>query len=178
MATRARFGRLPRSAPSLTSTIVSLAQQYQGQRDRNIEDAWKNGGLFEGKKVTDDTFLKHWKTRMAGVSTDDPMWDYYNNMIHTYDFEIEESKMGQKYAEEKVSEGQMASFYRSWAAKLPHDSEAYRQLMTQAAKFKAAATARGYSRSSGASNDAYNARQQRTYNEHEAPYDVATITRN
>lgn len=174
MATRARFGRLPRSAPSLTSTIVSLAQQYQGQRDRNIEDAWKNGGLFEGHKVTDQFFLKHWKQRLAGVSQDDPMWDYYNNMIHTYDFEIEESKMGQKYAEEKVGDGQMAAFYRKWASKMPKDSEGYRRLMTQAAKFRAAAGARGRGRGARSSAQAYQNKQMATYNKNEAPYDLAT----
>lgn len=174
MPTRARFGRLPRSAPSLTSTIVSLAEQYQADRDRNIETAWKSGGLFEGKKVTDEMFLNHWKERLAGVSQDDPMWDYYNNLIYSYQFTIEESKMGQKYAEESVSDAEMAAFYRKWANKMPMNSQNYRQLMTQAAKFKAASTSRGYGRSSQAAVKAYNARQQRTYNEHEAAYDTAT----
>ena len=174
MATRARFGRLPRAAPSLTSTIVALAQEYQNVRDRNIEDAWKNGGLFEGKKVTDKMFLDHWKTRLGEVSPDDPMWDYYNNLISQTEFSIEESKMGQKYAEEKVSEAEMAAFYRKWAAKLPTDSEAYRQLMTQAAKFKAAAGARSRGSSAQAKAAAYERAQQDTYNKYEAAYDVAT----
>lgn len=174
MAVRARFGRLPRSAPSLTSTIVSLAAEYQRVRDRNIEDAWKNGGQFEGKKVTDQMLLAHWKERRAGVSHDDPMWDYYNNTISQLEFNIAESKMGQLYAEEKVSDGQMAAFYRKWAAKLPEQSEAYRQLMTQAAKFKSAAAARGRGRSSNNAAIAYGKKQQETYDTHEKPFDYIT----
>jgi hypothetical protein len=174
MATRARFGRLPRQAPSLTSTIVSLAQQYQGQRDRNIEDAWKNGGQFEGKKVTDTSFLNHWQDRLKGVSADDPMHDYYQNLIHTYTFDIAESKMGLKYARSDVSDGEMAQFYTKWANKLPQDSEAYRHLMTQAAKFKAASTARGHASSAQAASLRYSNAQHDTYNKNEAPFDVAT----
>ena len=174
MATRARFGRLPRSAPSLTSTIVALAEQYQGQRDRNIETAWKQGVEFEGKEVTDERFLAHWKERMKGVSSDDPMWDYYNNLIHNYEFQIAESKMGLKYAQKKVSDGEMAAFYSKWANKLPVHSEAYRSLMTQAAKFKSAAASRGYGRSAANSRDAYYKAQQNTYNDHEAPFDQAS----
>jgi hypothetical protein len=163
VASKARFGRLPRTAPSLTSTIVSLAQQYQHQRDQNIEDAWKQGGLFEGKKVTDEAFLDHWRQRLASVSKDDPMWDYYNNLIYQYTFTIEESKMGQKYAEGTASDAQMAAFYRSWARKMPPDSQNYRQLMTQAAKFKGAATARGHGGRARASKDAYLRKQNETY---------------
>ena len=169
-----RFDACSRSAPSLTSTIVSLAQQCQQTRDRNIEDAWKNGGQFEGKKVTDQMLLAHWKERMQGISQDDPMWDYYNNTIQQLTFNIAESKMGQKYAEEKVSDGEMAAFYRTWAAKLPTDSEAYRQLMTQAAKFKSAAAARGRGRASDAAAKAYMTKQQKTYEEYEQPYTEAT----
>ena len=44
------------------------------------------------------------------------MWDYYDNLIYSYEFIVEESKMGLKYAEEEVSEAQMAAFYRKWAA--------------------------------------------------------------
>lgn len=174
MATRARFGRLPRAAPSLTSTIVALAQQYQQQRDRNIETAWKDGGQFEGKPVTDKMFLDHWKSRLKEVSTDDPMWDYYNNLIQHYEFTIAESKMGQLYAEEKVNENQMKAFYHKWAAKLPHDSEAYRQLMTQAAKFKAAAGARGRGSTAKGEEAAYQKAQADTYRKHEQPWQVLT----
>src|SRR5262245_3711204 len=106
MATQARFGRLPRTAPSLTSTIVALAQQYQRQRDTNIETAWKEGGEFEGHKVNDEMFLKYWRDRMKDISPDDPMHDYYNNLIHGYQFQIEESKMGLKYQQKTASDAE------------------------------------------------------------------------
>lgn len=174
MAMRGRFGRLPRAAPSLVSTIVALAQQYQGQRDRNIETAWKEGGLFEGKPVTDEIFLNHWKGRLASVDPQDPMWDYYNNLIHTYEFTIAESKIGLQYAEGKVDEAAMKAFYQSWAKKLPKDSEAYRQLMTQAAKFKSAAGASGRGSGRASAEAAYYKAQQATFDKYEAPF--ATVS--
>src|SRR5215471_7561709 len=119
-----------------------MAQQYQNQRDQNIETAWKNGGLFEGKKVTDEMYLAHWKQRMADVSPEDPMYDYYRDKIYGIEFNIAESKMSLKYARKDVTDQQMAQFYMSWAKKMPQNSANWRDLMTQAAKFKAAAAAR------------------------------------
>ena len=174
MATRAKFGRLARAAPNLTSTIVSLANQYQRTRDSNIEDAWKNGGQFEGKQVTDSSFLDYWNKRLKDVSPDDPMHDYYHNLIYSYQFTIDESKMGLKYQQGKANDAEMSNFYASWAKKMPVDSQNYRQLMTQAAKFKASATARGIASGQKAAREAYQNRQQGTYDAHEAPYDVAT----
>lgn len=162
MASRARFGRLPKSAPSLTSTIVALAQEYQRVRDKNIEEAWKNGGQFEGKKVTDKMFLSYWKERKASVSTDDPMWDYYNNQIYGYEFLIEESEMGLKYERGTIKEAAMASFYKKWANKMPRQSQNWRMLMTQAAKFKSAVASRGRARSSQSRTDNYVNAQNRT----------------
>jgi flagellar hook-basal body complex protein FliE len=176
MATRARFGRLPRSAPSLTSTIVALAQEYQRIRDRNIEDAWKEGGLFEGKKVTDQMMIKYWKERRDSVDPSDPNWDYYNNLLHGYEFNIAESTEYLKYKEGKIGEAAMAAFYRKWAAKMPRNSANWRSLMTKAAEFKAAA-ARGRSGSSAqARENAYWAQQQRTYDGHEAAWDYLSGT--
>lgn len=174
MAIRGRFGRLPRTAPSLVSTIVALSQQYQNQRDTNIETAWKQGGLFEGKKVTDEMFMAHWQKRRDSVDQQDPMWDYYNNLIYNYTFTIAESKMGQKYAEGSVTDAQMRSFYHEWAAKLPKDSEAYRNLMTQAAKFKTAAAARGSGSNAKAAEAAYQKAQVDTYNKYERPFVTLT----
>ena len=72
MARGGNFGRVPRAAPSLTNLLVSIAREMQSARDKNIMDAWKGGGLFEGKEVTDEMVLDHWKKRMDGVSPDDP----------------------------------------------------------------------------------------------------------
>ena len=127
MATAARFGRLPRSSPSLTSTIVALAQEYQRVRESNIVDAWKNGGLFEGKKVTDNDVLKWMKDRRNELSPDDPKWDYYNNQVSQYTFAIANSKMELEYKRNNKSDADMVAFYHAWAAKLPVGSEAYRE---------------------------------------------------
>jgi hypothetical protein len=174
MATSARFGRLPRSAPSLTSTIVALAQEYQRIRDTNIETAWKNGGLFEGKKVTDDMIIKHWTDRRNSVGQGDPMWDYYNNLLNGYEFQIDESTQYLKYKQGKIGEAQMAAVYVKWAKKMPVDSENYRQLMLKAAQFRAAAASRGSGGSARASRDAYYAAQQNTYDEYEAGWQILT----
>ena len=172
MASSARFGRLPRTAPSLTSTIVAMAQQYQNQRDQNIETAWKNGGLFEGKKVTDEMYLAHWKQRMADVSPEDPMYDYYRDKIYGIEFNIAESKMSLKYARKDVTDQQMAQFYMSWAKKMPQNSANWRDLMTQAAKFKAAAAARASGNSARAAAQAYYNAQDATYKTHVLPGDA------
>lgn len=172
MATRARFGRLPRSAPSLTATIVALAEEYQRVRDRNIEDAWKNGGLFEGRKVTDKMILAHWKDRRDSVSTDDPMWDYYNNLINGIEFTIDESSAYLKYKQGRISDSQMAAVYTKWAKKMPVDSENYRQLMIKAAQFRSAATARASGGRAGQSRDAYYNSQQRTADTYEAGWSI------
>jgi hypothetical protein len=173
VAVRARFGRLPRSAPSLTATIVALAEQWQRAREGNIEDAWKNGGLFEGHKVTDAEFLKFWKDKLAETDQNDPKWDELNNRIYGYEFLIEETDMGLKYAREDVSEAQMAAFYAKWAGKMPRNSQNWRLLMTQSAKFKAAASARSAGRRASGAKDAYNAKQQATFLKHEQAANVA-----
>jgi hypothetical protein len=135
VATRARFGRLPRSAPSLTATIVALAQQYEAQRETNLLSAWNDGGLFEGKKVTDEMVLAYLKEKRDGLSHDDPMWDHYDQQLSQYTFAIENSKMELKYQQNKIGEGAMVAFYKKWAGKVPRNSEAWRDRMKLAAGY-------------------------------------------
>ena len=135
MARRGTFGRIPRAAPSLASTIIAMAREYQAMRDSNLLDAWKSGGLFEGKQVTDDMLLNHWKSRRDELSKDDPKWDQFNNLYLTYGYSIRESKISLLYAQKKVSDSQMAAFYRAEARKVAPDSEVYRTLMKNAAQF-------------------------------------------
>jgi hypothetical protein len=127
VASKARFGRLPRQSPSLTSTIVALAQEYQRVRESNIVDAWKNGGEFEGKPVHDEDIMKWFKARRDEISPGDPKWDYYDNQVREYQFAIANSKMELEYKRGKASNTEMANFYHLWAGKLPVDSEAYRE---------------------------------------------------
>jgi hypothetical protein len=142
MARRGTFGRQPRSAPNLTNTLVAIAREMQQQRDQNLMDAWKNGGLFEGEKATDEKVLAHWKERLANVSKDDPLYDSYNNAYMQYDYSIHESKATLANAQGKMSDGQLASFYSNWAKKVPKDSEFYRVLMRDAAQWMRAAKQR------------------------------------
>jgi hypothetical protein len=79
VARTGRFGRQPRSAQSLTNTLVAIAREFQRTQDQNLMDAWQKGGTVNGGKVTDAMVLKHWKDRMEGVSKDDPLYDTYKN---------------------------------------------------------------------------------------------------
>ena len=117
MARRGVFGRLPRAAPDLTNTLVALIREANAQEDQNMVDAWKNGGKVEGKGVDDDRLLDHMKKRRDALSPDDPLWDEWNNNYIQYDFSIHESKMALKNDQGKVSDAEMASFYRKWAGR-------------------------------------------------------------
>jgi len=172
MARSGRFGRLPRTAPSLASVIVSLAREMAARQDSNIVDAWKNGGEFEGKPVTDQMLLDFLRNRRDSLSESDPLWDYYDNLLLTYGFSIEESKMSLKYAEHKVNEVQMANFYKEWAAKMPKDSEIYRTLMRSAAQFLDTAKARAASGARANKQAAYNSAVMSSYDRYERAYDT------
>jgi len=154
VARRGVFGRLPRAAPDLTNTLVALIREANAQEDQNMVDAWKNGGKVEGKGVDDDRLLEHMKKRRDALSPDDPLWDEWNNNYIQYDFSIHESKMALKNDQGKVSDAEMASFYRKWAGRedVQQDSEFYRTLMSSAAKW--AEAAKGRSAGRGAANAA------------------------
>lgn len=171
MATRARFGRLPRSAPSLTSTIVALAQQYQAARERNLVDAWKNGGQFEGKDATDERLLKFYRDKLKDLSPDDPEWDETRNTITQYEFSVANSKMELKYARNDATDGEMANFYEKWAGDLPRNSEAWRERMKLAAQYRDRAASTARASSSAAKAAAYGHAQNDTYLKKGAAYD-------
>jgi len=139
MARTGRFGRLPAEAQDLSSTIASMIAQYENQRDRNVEFAWNHGGKFEGQKVTDQFFLNWWQKRRNEVSDDDPMADYYDQMIFNYRFQIREQKVTLAYTQGKIKELGVAKFYVEEAGKVPRNSAIWRDLMTNAARFKKAA---------------------------------------
>src|SRR4051812_18042617 len=108
MARRGNFGRSPRPAASLQNTIISIAREMQNQRDQNVMDAWQKGGLFEGKKATDEFVLNYWKQRAGSVSKDDPLYDTYHNAQTELDYSIHESKVRTLYAQGKMSDSQTA----------------------------------------------------------------------
>jgi hypothetical protein len=176
MARTGRFGRLPRAAPNLSSTIVSLAREMAALEDSNILNAWEEGGLYKGKKVTDSMLLDHFRKRRDGLSKTDPLWDKWDQALTNYTFSIEESKMSLKYAQHKVGEGQMAAFYTSWAKKLPTDSEAYRELMRSAAQFADAASSGGGGGGGGRGGNnqaAYDSAVTTSYDRYERKWDDA-----
>ena len=123
MARTGRFGRQPRSAPSLTNTLVAIAREFQNQRAQNIMDAWQKGGTFEGQKATDELVLKFWRGKVKGVSKDDPLHDTYQNAATQLDYTIHESKMTAKYAQGDATDAEMVTFYMNWSKKVPKNSE-------------------------------------------------------
>jgi hypothetical protein len=161
MARVGRFGRMPAEAPDLTSSLVAMMNQYRGQQDDNIFDAWENGGRYEGKQVSDAMLLDHIRDRRDELERDDPLWDEWNNRLWQYGFKIAEQKQNLDFqrtlariasidtrtrrgAREaalatNAANAEMRGFYTSWAAKLPRRSAAYRDLMSSAAQYSRAA---------------------------------------
>jgi len=175
MARVGQFGRRPRIVQSLSDTIVSMLREYNNLIDRNMLEAWEKGGLVDGKKVTDDRILAHFRERRSGISKDDPLWDYYDNLVREYGYTIRESKMSLRYAQHKISEGQMANFYRTEARKLPRQSEAYRQLMRNAAAFVDRSRSGAAGSASASNARAYaRARDNQMLEGGEIAYDTAT----
>jgi hypothetical protein len=111
----------------------------ENARDQAITDAWKNGGSYEGKQVTDAMLLSHWQDRLKGIAKDDPLYDTYKNTITQYEYTIAESKASTAYdkivSPTAADDAKMASFYTNWAKKIPMDSEFYRVLQRDAAQF-------------------------------------------
>ena len=176
MARTGRFGRLPRQAPDLSGAIAALLREAQNQYDSNMVDAWKNGGEVEGKGVNDAKLLAHFRKRMEGLSKDDPLYDEWENRYTQYHFAIEESKMALKNDQGKISDGQMAAFYKSWANKpeVTKNSEFYRSLLSRAAKWQAAASARSAGNSAAAAAEAHQKWVNGFYKSHVQGSETAT----
>jgi len=182
VARTGRFGRSPRSAPSLTATLVAIAREFQNQRAQNIMDAWQKGGMFEGSKATDDKVLKFWKDKAAGVSKDDPLYDTYKNAHTQLDYTISESKMTAWYATSPKGGAQdqrMVAFYLNWAKKVPKDSEFYRVLQRDAGQYMRVQRSNGRAEANRRKEERYQQQQADTQKQMEAPaeYLVETLRR-
>lgn len=118
-----------------------MIREYWSMQESLYVDAWKNGGEVEGQPVTDERLLKFWLDRRDSFDRSDPMWDYYNNIHDQYNFNIEESKVGLAYAQHKMSAREVARWYKQQSNNYPVDSEMYRTIMGQAARFLDAARA-------------------------------------
>lgn len=143
MARKGNFGRQPRSAPSITATIISIAREQQSREDQNIMDAWQKGGIVGGVEVTDEMVLKHWRQRLVDISEDDPLYDTYSNSVLQLEYSIAQSKMTAQYAlivEPSSGDNmKMANFFLNWAKKVPKNSEFYRVLQRDAGQYLRAA---------------------------------------
>lgn len=111
-------------------------------------DAWQNGGLVDGKKVDDDRILAYIKQRRDGFSTEDPLWDEWNNRHIQYRHTIGEQKIHLAFRQGKVGAGAVAAFYRNALKDVPRDSAFYRDLASRAAQWaqSAGSAARGRAR--------------------------------
>lgn len=156
MARRGRFGRLPRAAPSLAATIIAIAREMMAQADRNLMDAWKNGGVFEGGKATDERVLAYWKSRMAELDPQDPEYDTTKNQYLQLQYAVEQSKADLQHLQGKLSDRGYADFFLKWAKKVPKDSEFWRSLQKDAAQLIESAKAKGRAAAAKAKTDAYN----------------------
>lgn len=152
---RARNGTRIRVQQNLSGTLVSIAREMQSARDRNIMSSWQNGGLFEGKKATDDMVLAYWNERSKNLDKGDPTYDAAQQQIEQLRYGIAQSKMEVLYKQNKVSDAQFAKFYLDWAKKIPQNSEFYRTLQKNAAQFTEASRARGRASAAQAKADAF-----------------------
>lgn len=157
MARRAKFGRIPRVQQNLSSTLVAIAHEMVARQDANIMDAWKNGGEFEGKKVTDEVVLAYWQKRSKNLDKADPLYDTYQNQIEQLHYGIEQSKMDLAHLQGKISDSQYADFFLKWAKRAPKNSEWWRSLQKDAAQLLEQAKAKAVANANKRKQDAFNA---------------------
>lgn len=153
---RGSFGLQPRVAPNVTGQIVALAREYVAKRDSLIMDAWRNGGTFEGKKVTDEMALAYWKTREEGLDPGDPTYEQAKNQIMQLQYGIAQSKADVLHVQGKMSDNAYAQFFLKWAQKVPKNSEFYRTLQKDAAQLIEGAKAKSHANADKARTDAFN----------------------
>jgi hypothetical protein len=174
MARVGSFGRRrANNGGSLTSIIASLYREQQSQNDQNIFDAWKNGGQFQGKPVTDARLVAYITSRRNSYTKDDPLWDQWNDTLTQTNFSIGEQKISLEYKQGKVGASAVAAFYKGQLAKIPKDSQFYRDVAGRAADWAKAGVSAARSagrRRASASLDAKLAKSQGDA----ALYDAAT----
>lgn len=145
-----KFGRRRGGSTNLTALIAQLLREQRAAEDRTMFDAWENGGLVDGKPVTDERLLEYITGRRDGYSSDDPLYDEWNNRLIQYGFSIGEQKIQLAFREGKASASAVAAFYRSQLKNIPKDSAFYRDVAGRAAQWaeSARSAARGAARGS------------------------------
>ena len=154
---RASFGRLPQVQPNIESTLAALSRQWQAQEDQNIMSAWKAGGEWHGKKVTDADVLAYWNGRMKGLDPKDPTYEDMKQQVFQLTYSVEQSKADLAHLQGKLSDSGYAQFFLGWAKKVPKDSEWWRALQKDAAQFMEQARAKGAATAAKAKQDSFNA---------------------
>src|ERR1019366_124572 len=91
-ARRGKFGNLPAASTSLQATIISIATSLRDANNSAIMDAWKNGGVWHGKPVTDAIMLAYWRDQLNGLDKTDPLYTTYENTILQSEYAIAEGK--------------------------------------------------------------------------------------
>lgn len=147
---RGKFGHRRGGSTNLTALVAQLLKEQRAAEDRVMFDAWQNGGEVDGKAVTDDRLLGYIKKRRDGFSSDDPMWDEWDNRLTQYGFSIGESKITLAFQQGKVGAGAVAAFYRGQLKNIDKNSEFYRDVAGRAAQWAKSASggARGRARGS------------------------------
>lgn len=146
-----------------------MMREYWNTQENIMVSAWRDGGEVDGKPVTDERLLEFWKTRRDSVQTDDPLWDYYDQQMSQYKFAIEESKVGLAYAQHKMSARAVANWYKGQAGNYSKNSEMWRTVMGQAAKFLDAAKAQSKAATQAARTKAYVRIRDAAYKDYLAP---------
>lgn len=121
--------------------IASLIREQRQQEDRAAHDAWANGGAFQGAPMTDARYVAYLKARRDSFTTDDPLWDQFNNQVIQTEFSVGEQKIGLAFKQGKVGAGAVAAFYRGQLSKIPKDSAFYRDVAGRAAEWAKSASA-------------------------------------
>lgn len=132
----------------MTALIAQLYREQRSAEDRVMFDAYQNGGMVDGKPVTDSRIRSYIANRRDGFTKDDPAYDEWNNRLIQIDFRIGEEKVTLAFQQGKVGAGAVASYYRGQLGKIPKDSAFYREVAGRAAQWakSAAGAARGRAR--------------------------------
>lgn len=118
-----------------------MMERYANARNRNIYEAWREGGKFEGEKVTDERLLRFMKKRRDEYARDDPEWDEWNNQLIQTRATVIKERVDMDYRMGDATAGEVARTYRMLANRMPKDSSYYRNMMMAVGQMEQAARA-------------------------------------
>ena len=130
-----------------------MMEQWQAAEDRNILEAWSNGGRYQGKKVTDKRILAYYRKRRDSYDKDDPEYTEWDNELWQLRFQVSNEKVMMQYKLGKVGPMAVARHLQAWARRMPKNSSYYRSLMASSGDFIKAAQAGSSSGGGGGAFD-------------------------